>query len=101
MSQEPLEAGDPYQEAVDGIFVVPAVTSDSNKSQSSSGTEPEYHLISGPFPGSHSKAHQEVLLFIAAEYERLAAENGQNDPNPATLQRLRDKARTIRELAAR
>ena len=48
-------------------------------------------------PGSAAPAHRDSLMFIAGEYERLAAKA--NGEQPALAQHLGEKAKVLRELA--
>lgn len=50
--------------------------------------------------GSHSKAHKEVLLFVATEYERLAEKYNRGKSSLAMVRRLEEKAQMVRGLAS-
>jgi hypothetical protein len=52
-------------------------------------------------PGSASAWHRQALLFAAAEYDRLAAAATADKAGQEQRQRVADKAKRLRELAAR
>jgi hypothetical protein len=58
-------------------------------------------LYQGVLPGSRLPQHKEVLLFVAEEYERLAAAESCSNANRDGLMRLSNKAKWVRALAER